>query len=116
MNDTLSNDDRFWGMLCHLSALAGHFFPFGNIIAPLVIWLIKKDESAYVNYHGKEALNFQISLAIYFAIAVILAFVLIGFAFLIALWVFGLVMVIVAGVKANEGQYYRYPLTMRFLK
>lgn len=116
MNEIPTRDERTWGMLCHLSIFAGHFIPFGNLIAPLVIWLIKKEESPFVDYHGKESLNFQISLTIYLAISLILAFVLIGFPLFIALWVFGLVIVIIAGLKANDGQYFRYPLTIRLIK
>jgi len=116
MNEALTKQERTWGMLCHLSIFAGHFIPFGNIIAPLVIWLIKREESAFIDYHGKESLNFQITLVIYFLIAGVLAFVLIGLPILIALWIFSLVIVIIAGLKANEGQYYRYPITIRFIK
>lgn len=103
-------------MLCHFSIFVGHFIPFGNIIAPLIIWLMKKNESSFVDHHGKESLNFQISLLIYIIISVILAFVLIGFVLAIALWIFSLVIVIIAGVKANDGEWYRYPLTIRFIK
>lgn len=116
MSESLSSEDRMWGMLCHLGVLGGHFIPFGNIIIPLVIWLIKRESSSFVDYHGKESLNFQISLMIYLGIAILLSFVLIGLLLLIPLWIFGVVMVIIAGLKANEGEYYRYPLTIRFIK
>ncbi|MHB9094187.1 MAG: DUF4870 domain-containing protein [Eubacteriales bacterium] len=116
MNEIPAREERTWGMLCHLSIFAGHFIPFGNIIAPLVIWQVKKEESAFVAHHGKESLNFQISLMIYFIVAFILVFAIIGFPLFIALWVFSLIIVIIAGLKANEGQYYRYPLTIRFIK
>ena len=116
MNGTPEKQERTWAMLCHLSIFSGHFIPLGNIIAPLVIWLVKKEESPFVDYHGKESLNFQISLTIYFIVAAVLAIVLIGFVILAVLWVFGIIVVIIAGLKANEGQYYRYPLTMRFIK
>lgn len=116
MSEQLAKNERTWGMLCHLSIFVGHFIPFGNIIAPLIIWQTKKDESPFIAYHGKEALNFQITLMIYFAISVILAFVGIGFLLLMALWIFGLVMVIIAGLRANEGHYYRYPFTIRIIK
>lgn len=115
MYDIPAKEERTWGMLCHLSVFAGHFIPFGNIIVPLIIWQVKK-ESPFVDYHGKEALNFQFSLLIYGLIAAILAFVLIGLPILIALWVMGVVMVVIAGLKANDGNYYRYPITIRFLK
>jgi uncharacterized Tic20 family protein len=112
----LTKDDRTFGMLCHLVALAGCVIPFGNIIGPLVIWLIKKDQSAFVNDQGKESLNFQISLTIYGIVSAILIFVLIGILTSIVLGIFWLIMIIMASVKANEGIAYRYPLTIRFLK
>ena len=113
----LTKDERLWGMLCHLTALAAMLgVPFGNIIGPLVVWLIKRQEMPWVDAHGKESLNFQISLTIYSIGAFILAFVLIGFFILIAIMIFGLVMVIIASIKANDGEMYRYPLTIRIIK
>ncbi len=116
MTGQLQKEEKTWGMLAHLGIFSGHFIPFGNIIAPLVIWMVKKDESDYVAYHGKESLNFQISITIYLIISVILALLLIGFILVGVLWVFNLVMVIIAGIKANDGEWYRYPLTIRFIK
>lgn len=116
MIDVPNRDERTWGMLCHLGIFIGHFIPLGNFLAPLIIWLMKREESDFVNHHGKESLNFQISIFIYLAIAFVFTFVLIGFPFLIGLWIFSLVIVIIAGLKANDGQYYRYPLTIRFIK
>ena len=108
---------RTYGMLCHLLALAGFIgIPFGNIIGPLVIWLVKKDQYPFVDDQGKESLNFQISLTIYAAVSAILMLVAIGFVLLAAVAVFGLVMIIIAAVQANQGVAYRYPLTIRFLK
>ncbi len=112
----LTKDDRTFGMLCHLTALVGCVIPLGNILGPLVIWLIKKDQSSFVNDQGKESLNFQISIAIYGIISAILIIVLIGILTSIVIGIFWLVMVIMASVKANEGIAYRYPLTIRFLK
>ncbi len=111
-----AKEARTWAMLCHLGVFAGNIIPFGHIIAPLVIWLIKKDESPFVDDQGKESLNFQISMTIYFIIALLLMFVFIGFILLPALVIFDLVIVIVAAVKVNEGVKYRYPLSIRFIK
>jgi len=111
-----TKEARTWAMLSHLGVFAGYIIPFGHIIAPLVIWLIKKDESPFVDDQGKESLNFQISMTIYFIIALLLMFVFVGFILLPALVIFDLVIVIVAGVKANEGVKYRYPLSIRFIK
>ncbi len=104
-------------MLAHLSALAGYsFIPFGNILAPLIIWLVKKDQSWFVNDQAKESLNFQISMTIYAAISAILVIVLIGFVLLGILYVVGLVLLIIGAIKANEGVKYRYPFTIRLIK
>jgi uncharacterized Tic20 family protein len=109
------HDERMWAMFCHLSALAGYVFPFGNIIAPLIIWVLKKDEFPLVNDQGKEAINFQISMTIYIIAAIILIILVIGIPLLILLGLFDLLMIIIASIKANEGTEYRYPLTIRFL-
>ena len=113
---------RTWNMLCHLSALA-ICIPFGNIIGPLLVWQIKKNEIPSVNVHGKAALNFQITVSIVVIIgwiaATILAFIGIGFllypvVMLIAL--LGLVFAIIAGIKANNGEDYKYPYSIEFVK
>jgi uncharacterized Tic20 family protein len=112
----ITKEDRTFGMLCHLLSLSGFIIPLGNILGPLVIWLIKKDQSAFVNDQGKESLNFQISIFIYAIISAILIIVLIGILTSIAVGLFWLIFTIIASVRANEGQYYRYPLTIRFVK
>ena len=104
-------------MVCHLAGFAGLTgIPFGNILGPLVVWLIKKDQSWFVNEQGKEAMNFQISLTIYAIVAAILIFVLIGIPLLVVVGIVWLVLMIMAAIKANEGVSYRYPLTLRFIK
>ncbi len=110
-----SAEERNWGMFCHLSALSGFIIPFGNIIGPLIIWLIKRDEYPFVNDQGKESLNFQISILIYLAVSAVLAILVIGFLLMAAVGLFCLIMVILASVKANEGVTYRYPLCIRFI-
>ena len=106
----LKQEEKTFAMLAHLLAI------FTGFIGPLIIWLIKKDESAYVDRHGKEALNFQISIAIYSIISAILTFIVIGVILLIAVGVINLIFVITATVKANNGEEYRYPLCIRFIK
>ena len=109
--------DRTWAMFCHLASLSVCVgIPFGNIIGPLVVWLIKRDEIVVVNEHGRESLNFQISLTIYSIISFFLCFAFIGFLILPAILIAGLVFVIIATLKANKGEPYRYPLTIRFIK
>ena len=93
------------------------FFHFlGHILGPLVVWLIKRGDSPEIDAHGKESLNFQISMLIYDAIAAILCIFLIGIPILIALWVANTVLVIIASVKASEGKFYQYPFTIRLIK
>jgi uncharacterized protein len=115
---------RMWNMLCHLSALAGLVgIPFGNILGPLIIWQIKKNEYPSVDLHGKAALNFQITITLALLgsglIALVLWFFCIGWLLvpllaLIALA--GLVFAIIAGIKANNGEDYKYPFTFEFIK
>ena len=102
-------------MLCHLSAFAGLFVPFGNVLGPLIVWMVKKDEIPAIDPHGKESVNFQISLTIYMIVSVFLMLVLVGFFIFIGLAIFGAVAVIIASMRANEGGFYRYPLTIRFI-
>ncbi|MFQ5583634.1 MAG: DUF4870 domain-containing protein [Calditrichia bacterium] len=111
----LTQDEKMWGMLCHLSAIAGYIIPFGNIIGPLVIWLIKKEESEFVNQQGKSSLNFEISLTIYLLISALLIFVVIGIPLLIGLAIFQIIVVIIASIRAMDGQSYHYPLSMTFV-
>jgi uncharacterized Tic20 family protein len=113
---TVTRDERNWAMLSHLLALIGYFaVPFGNVIAPLIVYLMKKDESQFVADQARESLNFQISLLIYTLISGVLVLILIGFLLLAAIWVAGIVLTIVASVKAANGEAYRYPLTIRLI-
>ena len=113
----LSKDERMWGMLAHLSALSSLFTGgFGFVLGPLIVWLIKKEEMPFVDDQGKEALNFQITMLIGFAICATLTLVLIGFLLLPLLALTNLVFVIIAAVKANEGTRYRYPFAIRLIK
>lgn len=112
-----SNDARTWEMFCHLAALAGFTgIPFANIIGPLIVWLMKKDEYPGVDAHGKESLNFQISMTIYMIVSAILIIVVVGGFLMIALSILDLVCIIIASIKANKGEPYQYPLTIRFIK
>jgi uncharacterized Tic20 family protein len=116
-NDSnVSKDERTWGMLCHLVAFSGFIIPFGNLLGPLIIWLIKKDEMPFVDDQGKESLNFQLTMLIALIISAILVVVLIGFALLAILAVFQIIVLIIATIKANEGVRYRYPYAIRFIK
>ncbi|MEP6956808.1 MAG: DUF4870 domain-containing protein [Chthoniobacterales bacterium] len=108
---------RSWNAFCHASALLGVFLHFpGHILAPLAVWLAKRDDSPEIDAHGKEALNFQISMLIYNAVAAVFCLILIGFVFLVILWVLNAVFVIIAAIHASDGKFYRYPMTIRFLQ
>lgn len=113
---TMTSQERNWGMLCHLAALAGFLIPLGNVLGPLVIWLIKKEQFAFVNDQGKEALNFQITMLICGIVSGILMLVLIGIILLIAVAVLSLVFTIIAAVQASKGVSYRYPFALRLVK
>ena len=114
---------RTWNMLCHLSALAGYVVPFGNVLGPLLVWQIKKNEFPSVEVHGKAALNFQLTvlIALFVGIiaAVLLSFVCIGFLLfpvVIGIGLCGLIFAIIAGIKANNGEAYRYPWSLTLIK
>lgn len=113
-----TQDEKTMAMFCHLGALAGFVIPipFAGIIVPLIIWQMKKDQSDYIDRHGKESLNFQITMAIAFLISFILVFLFIGIPILIGLAIFNLIIVIIAAIKANEGTEYRYPFNLRLIK
>lgn len=112
----LSKDAKQWAMLIHLAAFAVFIIPFGNIIAPLLIWQLKKDLGPYVEQNGKEAVNFQITVAIAMLVCISMMFFLVGFLLLLVLGLYWLVLTIMAAIKANDGVMYRYPLTIRFIK
>jgi uncharacterized protein len=112
----LGSDERQWGMFAHLAALAGFIIPFGNMIGPLVVWQIKKNEMPFVDDQGKESLNFQITVSIAVFVSTLLTVILIGFL-LIAIVVIGaLVFTIIGAIRANAGERYRYPFALRLVK
>ena len=100
------------GIVCHLLAFAGLAVPFGSIIGPLVLWLMKRADSPYLDAVGKEAVNFNISFAIYGVIAAFSIFAVIGFVLFPLVCLVWLIFVIMA----SEGKLYRYPLTIRLIK
>lgn len=110
------DSDRLWAMACHLSALLGYCVPLGNIVAPLVIWLAKRDQSAYIDEQGKEALNFQITMTIAFCVAVVMVFIVVGIFLLPILALVNLILIIIAAISVYKGQSFRYPFCLRFVK
>ena len=118
MNDNLlptpDAQARQWAMLCHYAAFFWVLAPLiGNVIGPLVVWQLKKDLHPFVDEQGKEALNFQITYSVAMMVCGALAWVLIGFPLMILVGAVAFVLTIIAGVKANEGQHYRYPFCWR---
>jgi uncharacterized Tic20 family protein len=114
---TERSEVRTWTVLCHATALVGFFVPgAGHILAPLIVWLVKRGEFPEVDEHGKESLNFQVSMLIYSIVAGLLCLVLIGFVLLPLLHLLNVVFVIIASIRASEGTLYRYPLTIRLIK
>lgn len=104
-----SQDDRTWGLLAHLSSLIGGF------IGPLVIWLVKKEESPFVADQAKEALNFQIAVLIASVICAASTLVLIGFLLMPVVLIGNIVYTVIAAMEANKGVAYRYPYTIRLI-
>ena len=100
----------------HLSTFAGLVVPFGSVIGPLAVWLTRRHRDPFIDQAGREALNFGISIAIYGAVVLAAALMLIGIPFLIVGVVAWVVLASLAAVKASQGQIYRYPLTLRFLR
>jgi uncharacterized protein len=104
------SDQRLWATLAHIGPIILSF------IAPLVIWLVYRERGRYVEDQSKEALNFQITLAIAYVVSSILIFVIIGLVMLAVAWIGSLVLMIMAAIAANKGEAYRYPLNIRFIK
>ncbi|TSD80025.1 MULTISPECIES: DUF4870 domain-containing protein [unclassified Pseudomonas] len=113
---TPSYEVRQGAMLCHLSAFLGFVFPFGSVVGPLILWQMKKEVDPFIDDQGKEALNFQITVAIAWMACIVLAFAVIGFFLMFALAIATVVLTIIGSIKANKGIAYRYPLTWRVVK
>jgi len=114
---TDDREARQWSMWIHLSGLCHYVLPIPGaaIVAPLVLWSMKKEDSPYIDEHGKEAINFQISILIYLVVSAVLCLVFIGFVLFPAVLLFQLIACIFAGLKANDGEMMRYPMNIRFL-
>ena len=108
---------RIWGMLCHLSALLGMIgIPLGNVLGPLIIWLVKKNTYPFVNEQGRESLNFQLSMTIYAIAAALLIFVKIGMPLLLLVAGINFILILIASIRAFNGETYTYPLAIRLIK
>jgi len=114
--NSMSTNVNTWAMLIHLSQFCGFALPILGWIVPLILWLVKKDESAYIDTHGKIVLNWIISEFIYLIICALLVFVIIGIPLLIGLGIVGVIFPILGALKANEGECWAYPMSISFLK
>lgn len=113
----ITPEERNMAMFCHLGSLAGYILPLGNILLPLILWLVNKDKMPFVNDQGKESVNFQISITIYVLASLLIGIVTCGIGLLLMFVpvVFALVMAIIASLEANKGVAYRYPLCIRII-
>ena len=113
-NAVSDKSQKDWTMVTHLSGLVS-FVGIPGIVGPLVAWLVKKDEMPRVDFAGKEAINFHLTMLIVAAISGALTVILIGFVGLIVVWLFSIIFPIVAAIKANEGEDYVYPFSWRLI-
>ena len=109
------DQERLWAMLAHLLSFVAAYL-FLGFVAPLVVLLVFGPRSPYVRAHAVESLNFNLTWLLYAIVGVVLAFLLIGIPILIALGLAYLVLIVIASVRANNGEFYRYPLTIRFIR
>ena len=109
-------EEKQWALFAHLSSLVGLIIPFGNLLGPLVVWLVKKDTLPFVNDQGKEALNFNITILIAAIISGILTLIVIGLLLLFMVGIAWLVLTIIAAIKVSNGETYRYPFALRLIK
>jgi uncharacterized Tic20 family protein len=107
---------RLWGMLLHFSQLTNFLVPLAGIVLPILIWQIKKSDSAEIDAHGKNVVNWIISAFLYSVVCLLLFFVVVGLPLLIILGILAIVFPIIGGIKANNGQVWKYPLTITILK
>jgi uncharacterized Tic20 family protein len=115
-SDSLEQQARDWALFLHLSQLLGFMVPLGGLIAPLLIWQVKKDELPALDAHGKLVMNWVLSALIYTIVAGLLSLIVIGIPLLIIVLVLGVVFPIVGGIKASNGELWPYPLSIPFLK
>ena len=115
-NDSNEREIRQWSMFLHLSVLTGFIVLPACLVAPIVIWQMKKNDSPKLDMHGKIVVNWVLSMILYMIVSVVLSFVIIGLPMLLALVVLNIVFPIIGGIKANNGETWRYPLSIRFIK
>ena len=111
----VSSDEDMWGMFIHLSQFCGYIIPFAGLIAPIILWQIKKKESYILDQHGRIVINWIITAFILGILFGLLCFVFIGIPLLMALGLAGTIFPIIGGIKANNGEIWKYPCSIEFL-
>jgi hypothetical protein len=115
LSGTPEQQSRQWALILHLSQLAGYVVPVAGMIVPIVIWQMKKDEFPIIDVHGKIVVNWLISSLIYIAVGFVLTFVLVGFLILPVIAILGVIYPIIGGMKANNGEVWEYPGSIKFI-
>ncbi len=115
IDENATHDERMWATLMHLGGFSGIWWGPLSVLVPLVMWLMKRDESPFIDDHGKEAINFQLSIWLWVLVSVVLILCGIGIIMLFVIPVFSAVMMIINAIHANKGEYIRYPVTVRFI-
>jgi uncharacterized protein len=114
-----TQDQKNWAMYCHLAGFLVFLpilTPITQIVGPLVLWLLKRESSSFIDEQGKEALNFQISMTICLLVSIMLMFIFIGIPIFLALLIYDIIMIIQAAQCASQGKHYRYPYILRLIK
>ena len=111
----MDQETRTWAMFLHFSLLLGFVIPFAGLVAPILIWQLKKNELPEIDEHGKMVLNYLLSMFIYGIVGFILTFVFVGIIVLMALAVVAVIYPIIGGIKANSGELWRYPLILNLI-
>jgi len=117
-NEAVSNDQKVNqdAMIIQLSALSGYIIPLGSLIVPVILWQVWKDKDSYIDEMGREAVNFELSMLVYYMISLVLCLILIGLLLIFAVAIFHLAYIIIAAIHTSRGAHFRYPLTIRFIK
>lgn len=116
IDPSATDDQKTYAMLMHLSLLLAAPAPFLSIVAPVIMWQVKKPGSRFIDDHGREAVNFHLSMLIYMLASALLMFVVIGVVLLPAVYALGIVGIVLSSIAARHGEYYRYPMCLRFLR
>ena len=114
LTDSISSDESTWSMLIHFSQFCGFILPLAGMVIPIVLWQLKKNESLIIDKHGRIVANWIITEVIFAAVFFILSFIIIGIPLLIALLILGIIFPIIGGIKAKDGEVWKYPCSIPF--